>query len=155
MLKSNIINFLQVKCSYKLPDCIPSAMFMYVSIICLMMLGILMMVFVTLQLLFYIIMWLCSYISTVFVLIYFTYLPKSQNQKMFYLFKQILSIFSLVRIQFYLSRASGKWVSTKSESVIHKCQITNYLQTFCKPWIRYSGNCIYWIFHKIFFRHSF
>jgi hypothetical protein len=29
------------------------------------MLGILMMVFVTLQLLFYIIMWLCSYISTV------------------------------------------------------------------------------------------
>jgi len=49
--------------------------------------------------------------SAVFVLIFFTYLPKSQ---IFYLFKQILSSFSLVRIQFYMSLALGKWVSTKT-----------------------------------------
>jgi hypothetical protein len=34
--------------------------------------------------------------------------PKAKLRKVFYLLKQILSLFSLVRIQFYLSRVSGK-----------------------------------------------
>ena len=40
--------------------------------------------------------------------------PKAKFRKLFYLFKQILSSFSLVRIQFYLSQTSGKWVSVKT-----------------------------------------
>ena len=57
-------------------------------------------------------MWITIvYDKAVFVLIFFTYLPKSQ---IIYLFKQILLSFSLVRIQFYMSLASGKWVSAKT-----------------------------------------
>jgi hypothetical protein len=39
---------------------------------------------------------------------------KCRKKFYMYLCKQILSWFSLVRIQFYLSWASGKWVSMKT-----------------------------------------
>jgi hypothetical protein len=42
--------------------------------------------------------------------------PKAKFRENSYLFKQILSLFSLVQIQFYLSQISGKWVSMKTGS---------------------------------------
>jgi len=39
---------------------------------------------------------------------------KAKFRKKIYLFKQINSYFSLVRMHFYLTRASGKWVSAKT-----------------------------------------
>ena len=59
-------------------------------------------------------------VSSVFALMFFSYLPKSQIYKELYLFKQIISWFSLVRIQFYLFWASGKWVSAKTVSLSYK-----------------------------------
>jgi hypothetical protein len=51
---------------------------------------------------------------------------------MFDLFKQILSEFSLVRIQFYLSQALGKWVSTKDCYVV---RIQFYLSRASGKWV--------------------
>ena len=50
--------------------------------------------------------------ESVFDLIFFRLLAQKPTLERFS--KQILSSFSLVRIQFYLSWASGKWVSVKS-----------------------------------------
>ena len=49
---------------------------------------------------------------------------KPSLEKKLYLFKQILSWFSLVKIQIYLSRASGKWVSVKTVIVVIICWST-------------------------------
>ena len=57
---------------------------------------------------------LLYYLIAVFALIFVTYLHKATFRKFVYLFKQILSYFSLVRIKFYLSQASGKWVRAKT-----------------------------------------
>jgi hypothetical protein len=46
-----------------------------------------------------------------------TCLKPNLEKKKLYLLNQILSQFSFVRIQFYLSRASGKRVSTRNGSV--------------------------------------
>ena len=48
------------------------------------------------------------------------------NQSIIF-FKKLFSLISLHRIQFYLSRASGKWFSAKTERVI----ITYLIWTFC------------------------
>ena len=58
------------------------------------------------------------WVKTVFALPFPPNCLKAKFRKIFYLFKQILSKFSLIRIQLYLSWASSKWVNAKTVNMV-------------------------------------
>ena len=57
--------------------------------------------------------------------------PRVKIRTKIILFKQILSLFSLVQIQFYLSRVSGKWIRMKV-AMIFNFDIARYSSY---PWL--------------------
>lgn len=60
---------------------------------------------------------------SIFALIFFTYLPESKIQKTLLSIQANSFINSLVRIQFYMSQALGKWVSLQTGiSFVHVTQ---------------------------------
>jgi hypothetical protein len=65
-----------------------------------------------------------------------------------YLFRQILSYFSLVWIQFYLSRASGKWVSAKTDYLLSCCNVF-FLWEILKMFSHFDLIVILYIRHRV------